>query len=272
MSDNADPQGVDEPPEATPPNPEEQAKEGSPNENAKEGGEEEQQKEKKRKAKRRHKQKHPRKRKSKRRYHRWKRRLPPRKGRGRQHGHSTPAMRKKHHATFAHLIHDALLRLNCGRIRKRKRYHGFSKRRMVENIEQWLVVNTTHSLKNFVSTLNGLESFEGVQIEDLVSQFVRVGAAVGVGVEVGVEAHENMGVEAEEEALANMEVEAVVEAIENMGVEVAVEAIESMGVEAEVVPLQSMGVEVEAEALTKEDEEKDDTIFDEGEPKDASFG
>ncbi|CAM6100797.1 unnamed protein product [Calypogeia fissa] len=265
MSDNADPQGADEPPEATPPNPEEQAKEGSPNENAKEGGEEEQQKEKKRKAKRRHKQKPPRKRKSKRRYHRWKRRLPPRKGRGRQHGHSTPAMRKKHHATFAHLIHDALLRLNCGRIRKRKRYHGFSKRRMVENIEQWYRLKLGRKFKKNLSV-----SLDQLILENKLTCYTsKVGrAAVGVR----VEAHENMGVEVEEEAHANMEVEAEVEAIENMGVEVAVEAIKSMGVEAEVVPLQSMGVEVGAEALTKEDEEKDNIIFEEGEPKDVSFG
>ncbi|CAM6100798.1 unnamed protein product [Calypogeia fissa] len=52
--------------------------------------------------------------------------------RKRMKGESTVSMRKHHHATFAHLIHDALLRLKCSPIHRT----GYSHKQLTRNIER----------------------------------------------------------------------------------------------------------------------------------------
>ena len=51
----------------------------------------------------------------------------------RSRSRSTVSMRKHHHATFAHLIHDAFLRLKCN---PNYNHGGFSKRAVAKNIEK----------------------------------------------------------------------------------------------------------------------------------------
>jgi hypothetical protein len=55
-------------------------------------------------------------------------------GKGRRKGSSTLSMRRHHHATFRHLIHDALLRLKYRR-RKSKKV-GFTQNDMIRNIQK----------------------------------------------------------------------------------------------------------------------------------------
>lgn len=81
------------------------------------------------------KRKYHRKRRSRRRHHR--------RSRVRVWRGSTPTMRFRHHATFAHLIHDALMRLNC----RTRHVSGFSKRAMVNNIAKHYNLKLGRSFK-----------------------------------------------------------------------------------------------------------------------------